>query len=118
MPKDQFETLCRVKADVSTAPYTSGFATGNVGYRREYHIVLLVGLTELKAQASWIDSATVRMHPILHTHLPHSIPHAWIQGTERRFVATFSEFLMPKLNPASRGDAVVVYDNPSERVAT
>ena len=60
MPKDKFETLCHVKADVSTALCTSSFATGNVGYRLEYDIVLLVGLTELKAQVSWIDSATVR----------------------------------------------------------
>ena len=74
--KDKFETLCHVKADVSTTPYTSSFATGNVGYRLEYDIVLLVGLTELKAQVSWIDSATVRTHPVLHTHLPHSNPYA------------------------------------------
>jgi hypothetical protein len=31
-------------------------------YTREYDVVLLVGLTELKAQIRWIDSVTVRLH--------------------------------------------------------
>jgi len=62
--KDKFETLCYVEVDLSTAPYTSNFA--RTGYKREYDIILLVGLTELKAQVSWIDSRTVRVHIILH----------------------------------------------------
>ena len=71
-PKDKFETLCRVKANISSAPYTSKLGeTGNTGYRRDFKIILLVGLTELKAQASWIDSETVRgisfdLHPSTH----------------------------------------------------
>jgi hypothetical protein len=32
---------------------------GNMCYAREFELVLLVGLTELKAQISWIDSTTV-----------------------------------------------------------
>jgi len=75
---DKFETLCHIKADISSASYQSNLVeTGGVGYKREYTIILLVGLTELKAQVSWIDSET---------------------GTEKR------------------SDAVVIYDNPSERV--
>ena len=31
-----------------------------MGYRRKYTVILLVGLTELKAQVGWIDSKTVR----------------------------------------------------------
>lgn len=31
-------------------------------YYREYDVVLLVGLTELKAQIRWTDSVTVRTH--------------------------------------------------------
>ena len=69
--KDKFETLCHVKADVSTAPYTSSFAMGKMGYNRKYDMILLVGLTELKAQISWIDSNTVRTHPVPHIYLPH-----------------------------------------------
>jgi len=61
--KDKFETLCRIKADLSTAPHTSKLnATGKTGYERCYDIIMLVGLTELKAQVSWIDSVTVRAH--------------------------------------------------------
>ena len=70
--KDKFETLCHVKADVSTAPCSSSFATGRAGYRRDCDIVLLVGLTELKAQVSWIDSKTVRTHSVLPLRLSHS----------------------------------------------
>ena len=58
-PTDKFETLCRVEADISNAPYTISSATG-MGYRRDYNVIFLVGLTELKAQVSWIDSTTVR----------------------------------------------------------
>ena len=36
-----------------------------MSYRRKYDVVLLVGLTELKAQVSWIDSKTVRVHLVL-----------------------------------------------------
>ena len=64
--KDSFETLCYVKADISSAPYTTNHNTpGRTGYKREYDIILLVGLTELKAQVSWIDSRTVRAHIVL-----------------------------------------------------
>ena len=59
-PTDKFETLCLVEADISNAPYTTSSATGKKGYRRDYNMIFLVGLTELKAQVSWIDSTTVR----------------------------------------------------------
>ena len=73
--KDKFETLCRVKADLSAAPYTSRYtAEGKVCYKREYDVILLVGLTELKAQASWIDTITVRAHHPMRVRLPHPTP--------------------------------------------
>ena len=36
-----------------------------MSYRRTCDIILLVGLTELKAQVGWIDSKTVRLMRIL-----------------------------------------------------
>ena len=64
--KDKFETLCSVEADLSTAPYTSGTtAAGKKWYSRSYDIILLVGLAELKAQVSWIDSKTVSARTFL-----------------------------------------------------
>lgn len=58
-----FETLCHVAADVSGAPCTLKLGkSGKVCYQREYDVVLLVGLTELKAQIRWTDSTTVRVH--------------------------------------------------------
>jgi hypothetical protein len=65
--KDKFEALCRVNADISSASYISKpLEAGEMGYRRDHDITLLVGLTELKAQVSWIDSKTVRPHHALH----------------------------------------------------
>jgi len=65
--KDKFETLCRVTADISGAPYTSKLVeTGQTAYERKYDVILLVGLTELKAQVSWNDSETVRTHLVLY----------------------------------------------------
>ena len=64
--KDKFETLCRVTADISSAPYTSKLLeAGKTVYERCYGIILLVGLTELKAQIVWVDSETVRAHFVL-----------------------------------------------------
>ena len=93
-PKDKFETLCYVKADISSAPYTSWSAgTGKWGYKREYDVILLVGLTELKAQVSWIDSESVRAHLVLHTPICLiRFPYVRIQGRERRFV-------IPRVSP-------------------
>ena len=60
--KEKFETLCHVKADISAAPYTSRSIGNKTGYRRNCDVILLVGLTELKAQVSWIDPETVSVH--------------------------------------------------------
>ena len=38
---------------------------GNVYYTREFDLILLAGLTELKAQISWTDSVTVSSQGIL-----------------------------------------------------
>ena len=55
--------MCYVKADISNAPYESKYTeSGEIGYQRDYDVILLVGLTELKAQASWIDKRTVCVH--------------------------------------------------------
>lgn len=56
----KFETLCHVVADISAAPCSLERGLhGRMCYSREFDVVLLVGLTELKAQIRWIDSKTV-----------------------------------------------------------
>ena len=70
--KDKFETLCHVEADVSAAPYETGFTKRGAKYcKRHVDVILLLGLTELKAQLSWIDSETVRTNIglLMHIHL-------------------------------------------------
>jgi len=64
-PKGKFETLCHVEADISNAPLISQHTTGGMSYRRDCDVIILVGLTELKAQVSWIDKRTVRAHLLL-----------------------------------------------------
>ena len=59
--------MCNVTADISSAPHASKVTkTGKMSYKRDFDIILLVGLTELKAQVSWIDPETVRVHLVLH----------------------------------------------------
>lgn len=61
--KDRFETLCRVVADISAARCTRTVGkSGKICYFQEYDVVLLVGLTELKAEIRWFDSTTVRIY--------------------------------------------------------
>lgn len=58
--KDRFDTLCHVHADLSGTPCTPMRGkTGKLCYYLELEVVLLVGLTELKAQIRWTDSRTV-----------------------------------------------------------
>ena len=65
--KDKFKRLCHIKADISGAGYTSkSMGATKTAYSRNYEIILLVGLTELKVQVSWIDSKTVRAHLVVH----------------------------------------------------
>ena len=59
-PKDGFETLCHVVADISTAPFTCKVGkSGKTCYEREYDIVLLVSVMGVKAQVRWFDCTTV-----------------------------------------------------------
>ena len=45
---------------------------GKTGYKREYDVELLVGLTELKAQVCWKDTS-VRLYIVSHTFIPLTI---------------------------------------------
>lgn len=59
--KDRFKELCRITADISAAPSTRvPGSSGKMCYYREFDVVLLTGLTEMKAQIRWTDSVTVR----------------------------------------------------------
>ena len=63
---DQFKTLCHVQADLSTAPCQERDGIpGRKCYTRGFDVILLVGLTELKAQIAWIDSETVSSQGVL-----------------------------------------------------
>jgi len=59
---DRFETLCHIAADISGAPHKLSVGVGEssttVRFSWEYDVVLLVDLTELKAQILWINSTT------------------------------------------------------------
>ena len=68
-PKDKFKTLCYVVADISAVPPTSiSVCSGAMRYHYEFDAVLLMGLTELKAQLRWIDYSTVCHHESFWLH--------------------------------------------------
>jgi len=85
-------------------------------YTRTFDVILQVGLTELKAQIGWFDSVTVSTRGILSCSSPSDFCDVWVQGEEKRFEIPYSESLFLKLNSLFRTDAVVIYDNPSERI--
>ena len=66
--------LCNIRADLSTAPYQTESKSGEkMYYTRKFDVILLVGLTELKAQIAWIDAVTVSPHVILPCSPPNLI---------------------------------------------
>ena len=81
---DKFETLCDIKADISTAPYETKYGkSGKVYHERRYSVILLVGFTELKAQIGWIDSGTVSS-PRIPSRLPFRLIFVMHGSRERR----------------------------------
>jgi len=77
-------------------------------------MILFVGLTELKAQIGWIDSATVSFHGILSCSPPFLIFVTY--GSRARRKGSYHSFQSPSfptLNSFFRSDAVLVYDNSS-----
>jgi hypothetical protein len=77
-------------------------------------VVLLVGLTELKAQIGWIDSVTVSFQGIL-SRSPSLIPvMCGSRGRKKGSKRHFQSSTFRRLNLLVRGDAVVVYDNASD----
>jgi hypothetical protein len=56
---EMFSTLCTVQADLSQMTKTLKPRRGRKGvqfYQQDYDVVLLFGLTELKAYISWMDN--------------------------------------------------------------
>lgn len=54
-----FSTLCTITADMSEVTKTLSPLRGLTGkqyYSQAYNIVVLFGMTELKAQISWIEN--------------------------------------------------------------
>ena len=58
--QDNYTKLCTIEADLSRAPMlTIPKATGKGSfYRVDYDIVLLFGMTELKAQLAWTKNVS------------------------------------------------------------
>ena len=75
----RFTSMCNVIADTSAIAHSLHPLEGPGGedyYRLDFNVVLLFGLTELKAQISWIDG----VRPVLVSRLlpcadhPHDVP--------------------------------------------
>lgn len=53
-----FSTLCTVHADTSLVRKAKRKGKNGTYYKLDYKVVLLCGLTELKAQISWIENVS------------------------------------------------------------
>ncbi|THG93264.1 hypothetical protein EW026_g7931 [Hermanssonia centrifuga] len=61
--KDLFSTLCTIRADTSrVVKYKRQGTRGNY-FQQDYKILLLCGLTEMKAQLSWIEQGVEKRGP-------------------------------------------------------
>jgi len=69
---DQYSTLCSITGDLSKVGYTTGVGTdGQPFYRFGFDLVLLFGLTELKALLAWEEGGVEKRYflQILDNHL-------------------------------------------------
>jgi hypothetical protein len=79
-----------VVADISATPLTQKIKDdGKKYYMREFDVVLLVGLTELKAQIRWIDSVTVSFYGKLILDRSHRLPCRGRRGWKKGHYALF-----------------------------
>jgi hypothetical protein len=66
---DHFSDLCEVTADLFDAKKSvlpeMNLMTGELYYRLHFDIVLLFGLTELKAQMAWMENVSNFFHSIV-----------------------------------------------------
>ncbi|KAK7472127.1 hypothetical protein VKT23_000249 [Stygiomarasmius scandens] len=60
---ENFFTLCSVEADASQIPVKPQLHQGQVHYSIGYSIILLFGLTELKAQIAWSENGIEKRGP-------------------------------------------------------
>ncbi len=64
-----FSTLCTVYADTSKVARQKIFGTDGYYYRQNFKVVLSCGLTEMKAQISWMENVRpVTSAPAVHMY--------------------------------------------------
>ena len=63
LPKDKYSVLCNIEPDARINEQATSHINpeGESYWKLEYDVVLLFGMTELKAQIAWIDATTVRV---------------------------------------------------------
>ncbi|KAL6306646.1 hypothetical protein BKA93DRAFT_133315 [Sparassis latifolia] len=61
--QQRFSVLCNVYADTSKVVKSKKYGSSGVYYEQDFKIVLLCGLTELKAQLSWIENGKEKRGP-------------------------------------------------------
>lgn len=63
MEPDKFDTLCEITGDVSDIPMVAQCGRKGIYYQQDYNVVLLFGLTELKAELRWEDRGEEKRCP-------------------------------------------------------
>lgn len=66
-----YTKLCTIEIDLSHLPLTPRAKPNSTGlyYRLDYDIVLLFGLTELKAQVAWKEGVSVSLFVVMTTQV-------------------------------------------------
>lgn len=76
---DQYSTLCTVETDISTCTPQYNLHP-RPHYTFSFELILLFGVTELKAQIAWME------HVRLSSSGLYTVAHLGLQGIEKRLV--------------------------------
>lgn len=84
---DLFSTLCTVTADTSAVTRVKQLGTNGVYYTQDFKVVLMCGLTEMKAHISWIQDVSIFLWSTGHIHLQRS--HTYLISTGHRETVSY-----------------------------
>lgn len=118
---EYFVPLCTIHADTSAVKRTPRDGPDGQFFVQVYNIVLICGLTELKAQISWTENvsafAATSLDQSILTDFIETLASLSHQGEEKRFVRSDSDSKrISSGDSLHRGPATVVYDDDPQEL--
>jgi len=111
----KFVRLCSISVDLShlrLKPKSN--SSGKTYYEVDYEIVLLFGLTELKAQVAWKEHVSLFKWVYYRSKMADSDLYRIYQGVEKRWANHF--IVLPCVLISSyRSSANIIYDHPTQK---